>query len=328
MRILSHADVRNAITMREAVESMKDAFAQLSNSQANVPLRVPIVIEKYAGTTLFMPAYLARSEALAVKIVSIHNNNPARGLPLIHAVVIVVNPQTGQPLALIEGGSITALRTGAVSGAATDVLARRDASTVAIFGAGVQARTQLQAVASVRKLQRVNLFSRTRDSAESFASELRGREGIPQDVRIAASSFEAISEADIICTATTSRTPVFDGTLVRAGTHVNAVGSFLPEMQEIDEAFVQRADKIVVDAYSGALAEAGDLIIPIEKGIIQESDIYAELGEITGGKKPGRERDDEITFFKSVGNAVQDASVAHAILKRAEELNLGTIVDL
>jgi ornithine cyclodeaminase/alanine dehydrogenase-like protein (mu-crystallin family) len=314
--------------MREAIEIVRDAFAQLSNREATVPLRVPIEIPKHAGTTLFMPAYLSRTDALALKIVSVHNQNPARGLPLIHALVTVIDAATGQPLAMMEGGYLTALRTGAVGGVAADVLARPDAKVAAIFGAGVQGRSQLLALGAVRELQRVYVFDASRESAEKFVSEMRGQVNVADDLRVAATTAEAVRDADVICTATTSRTPVYDGSLVKPGAHVNGIGAYTPEMQENGEALIRRADKIVVDAYSGALAEAGDLIIPLRKGIIQESSIYAELGEITNGSKPGRERDSEITFFKSVGNAVQDASVAQAILKRAEERNLGTVVDL
>ncbi len=328
MRILSRADVQRALTMKHAIAIVRDAFAQLSAGQATVPLRVPVPIQKHDGVTLFMPAHLHTSDALAVKIVSVHNNNPQRGLPLIHAVVAVIDAATGQPLALMEGGYLTALRTGAVSGVATDVLARSDAKVAAIFGAGVQGRTQLLAVGAVRNLQRVYVFDSLRENAEKFARELRGQVGVPDDVRVVSTTAEAVREADIICTATTSRTPVYDGNLVMPGAHVNGIGSFTPEMQENGEALIRRADKIVVDTYSGALAEAGDLIIPIRKGIIQESSIYAELGEITSGLKPGRERDSEITFFKSVGSAVQDASVAQAVLQRAEAQGLGTVVEL
>jgi ornithine cyclodeaminase/alanine dehydrogenase-like protein (mu-crystallin family) len=328
MRILSRADVQKAITMREAIGIVKDAFAQLSNKEAVVPLRVPINIPKHAGTTLFMPAYLARTDALAVKIVSVFNDNPNRGLPLIHAVVVVVDAVTGQIVALMEAGYLTALRTGAVSGAATDVLARREARVVSIFGAGVQGRAQLLAVSTVRTLDRAYIFDSRRESVREFIEEMRGRPDLPVEVREASSTAEAVREADIICTATTSLTPVYDGSLVKPGTHVNGIGSYTPRMQENPETFVRRADKIVVDSYEGALAEAGDLIIPLEKGIIARSNIYAELGEITSGAKPGRERDSEITFFKSVGSAVQDVSVAQAILKRAEEMGLGTEVTL
>lgn len=328
MRILSRADIQRAISMPEAIGIVKDAFAQLSNREATVPLRVSINVPAHSGTTLFMPAYLARSDALAVKIVSVFNNNPRRGLPLIHAVVAVVDATTGQIGALMEGGYLTALRTGAVSGAATDVLARPEARVAAIFGAGVQGRSQLLAVAAVRHLERVFVFDTSREALEMFLVEMRGKPGVPSDLRAAASTAEAVREADIICTATTSFKPLYDGALVRPGTHVNGIGSYTPQMQENGETLVRRADKIVVDSYDGALAEAGDLIIPLEKGIITRDNIYAELGEITGGMKPGRERDSEITFFKSVGNAVQDASVAQAILKRADEMGLGVQVEL
>lgn len=328
MRILSRADVQKAITMSEAIGIVKDAFTQLANKEAVVPLRVPINIPKHAGVALFMPAYLAQTNALAVKIVTVFNDNPNRALPLIHAVVAVVDAVTGQIVALMEGGYLTSLRTGAVSGAATDLLARREARVAAIFGSGVQGRAQLLAIAAVRTLERVYVFDSVRESVTKFIAEMGGQPGIPGDLRAATSTAEAVREADIICTATTSLTPVYDGALVKPGTHVNGIGSYTPQMQENPETMLRRADKIVVDAFDGALAEAGDLIIPLEKGIIARSNIYAELGEITSGAKPGRERDSEITFFKSVGNAVQDASVAHAILKRAEELGLGTQVDL
>ncbi len=328
MRLLSRSDVQKAITMREAIDVVRDAFTQLSSDQATVPLRVPIDIPKHAGTTFFMPAYLAASDALAVKTVSVRSNNSARGLPLVQALVTLFDPVTGSPLAVMDGSYLTALRTGAASGVATDVLARPEARIVAIFGAGVQGRAQLLAVGAVRELRRALIFDRTKAQAEQLIAELRGQPGVPDDLRVAATAAEAVREADIICTATTSRTPVYDGNLVKSGAHVNGVGSYTPEMQENPESLIRRADKIVVDSYAGALAEAGDLIIPLRKGIIQESNLYAELGEITNGSKPGRERDSEITFFKSVGNAVQDAAVAQAVYRRAEELGLGTEVEI
>ncbi len=328
MRILSAADVRQALTMREAIDIVADAFAQLSSSEAVVPLRVPIHMHRHNATTFFMPAYLSKTDALAVKIVSVHNNNPAHGLPLIHAVVAVIDAETGQPVAIMDGIYLTALRTGAVSGAATRVLARADSTVAAIFGAGVQGRAQLVAISAVRQLDRVYIFDADPEKATEFVQEMRGQPGIPEHLHVAVSPEQAVREADIICTATTSRAPVYHGDDVKPGAHVNGVGAYTPEMQENDEVLLQRASKIVVDSYSGALAEAGDLLIAIERGVIQEADIYGELGEITGGKKPGRDREEEITFFKSVGSAVQDASVAHAILSRAMERHLGTEVEL
>ena len=332
MRILTRSDVEHAISMRDAIATMKDAFAQLSDNETIVPLRLNIPIEKYNGIGLFMPAYLKKSEALAIKIVGVHYNNPARGLPLIHAVVVALDAETGRALALIEGSSVTAIRTAAGAGAATDFLARHDARIAVVFGAGVQGRTALQALSTARHLETIYLFSRTFDKANALANELRGRGDVPNDLRVLENSPEniarAVRAADIIYCATTSAEPLFNGNDVKAGTHVNAVGTFTHDRREVDTPFVQRCNKIVVDAYSGALAEAGDLLIPMEEGAISEASIYAELGEISGGRKAGRTRDDEITFFKSVGNAVQDAALAQAILKRAEELNLGTQIEL
>jgi len=328
MRILSRADVQRALSMKDAIAMVRDAFAQLSSGQATVPLRVPVPIKKHDGVTLFMPAHLHTSDALAVKIVSVHNQNPAKGLPLIHALVVVIDAATGKPLAAMEGGYLTALRTGAASGVSTDLLARRDARVAAIFGAGVQGRTQLLAISTVRHLERVYIVDAIRDQVEKFVREMRGQSGVPGDLRVAGSSTEAVREADIICTATTSTKPVFNGNDIKPGVHVSAIGAYTPQMQEIDERTLQRASKIVIDHHEGALAEAGDLLIALKNGAIKESDIYAEIGEIAAGKKPGRERDDEITFFKSVGNAVQDASVARAIYDAAVRQNLGIEVEL
>ncbi len=328
MRILSRSDVQHALSMKDAIAIVRDAFAQLSSGQATVPLRVPVPIAKHDGVTLFMPAHLHASDALAVKIVSVHNQNPAKGLPLIHALVVVINAATGKPLATMEGGYLTSLRTGAGSGVATDLLARRDARVAAIFGAGVQGRTQLLAVATVRKLERAYVYDAIPGQASKFVSEMRGQPGVPNDLRAASSPAEAVRDADIICTATTSTQPVFGGNDIKPGAHINAIGAYTPQMQEIDETTLKRASKIVIDHRTSALAEAGDLIIALKNGAIKESDIYAEIGEIAAGKKPGRERADEITFYKSVGNAVQDASVARAIYDAAVRENLGVEVEL
>ncbi len=328
MRILSRSDVQRALAMPEAIAIVRDAFAQLSSNQATVPLRVPITIARHDGVTLFMPAHLHASDALAVKIVSVHNQNPARGLPLIHALVVVIEAATGRPLAAMDGGYLTALRTGAASGVATELLARRAARVAAIFGAGVQGRTQLRAVCAVRRIERVLVFDAAPDKADAFAREMRGEPGIPDEVRAVRSAAEALRDADVICTATTSSRPIFSGRDVKPGAHINAIGAYTPQMQEIGEDTLARAAKIVIDSRTGALAEAGDLLIALEKGAIKPTDIYAEIGEIAAGTKPGRTSEDEITYFKSVGNAVQDASVARAIYDAALRENLGVEVPI
>ncbi len=327
LRVLSRQDVQQAVPMREAIEIVKGAFAQLSAGRAVVPLRTQLPVERHEGVTLFMPAYLSESDALGVKIVSVFPRNLEMGLPTIFALVVVVEASTGRPVAVMDGTYLTALRTGAASGAATDLLARKDARVAAIFGAGVQGRTQLLAVCEVRDIERAWVYDANFQAAERYAQEMAGRGRIPTDLRAASSPAEAVREADVICTATTSKTPVFANEDLKPGVHINALGSFTPEMQEIPEQTVRRA-RLVVGSREGCLSETGDLIIPIRKGLITEDHIYAELGEIAAGIKPGRENAEEVTLFKSVGNAVQDVSVARAVLTQAEALGLGIEVEL
>lgn len=328
VRILSGADVRQAITMAEAIQAVKGAYAQFSAGEAVVPLRTPVPVHKRNGVTLFMPAYLATSDTLGAKIVSVFPENPEQGLPLIHAVVVVVDAATGCPAAMMDGTYLTALRTGAASGAATDLLARSDARVAAIFGAGAQARTQLEAVCTVRSIERVWVYDTMREAAGTYVEEMgmRGRP-IPADISVAASPAQAVCEADVICTATTSSAPVFDHIDLKPGVHINGIGSYTPEMQEVPPETVTQA-RIVVDSRSASLAEAGDLIIPLEEGLLTESDIHGEIGELVTGQISGRQSSEEVTFFKSVGLAVQDVAVAELVLQRAAERGLGVEVEL
>ncbi len=327
IRILTADDVKDALIMPEAIDGMKRAFIQFSLGHAMVPLRSRIEVEEHQGITLFMPALLQESDDLAIKIVSVFPENAQADLPTIHAVALVIDPETGAPQALLEGSSLTAIRTGAASGVATDLLAREDARHVAIFGSGVQARTQLEAVCNVRDIEDVFIYSLDRDGAETFRDEMSRTPSIPKRVKVVDTPEAAIESTDIICTATTSSTPVFPGTLIRPGTHINAVGSYTPTMQEIDLATINNP-LIVVDSLDAALAESGDLIIPIEQEKLNLKKIHAELGEIASGSKPGRTSREEITVFKSVGLAIQDAMAASIALSNAMEQNLGQVVNL
>jgi len=326
LHVLSAADVVAALPMAEAIGGMKYAFAQLSTGRADAPLRTHIKVED-VGATLVMPAFLADSGDLAIKIVSVFPNNPQLGLPTIHALVLALDTATGKPLALLEGASLTAIRTGAVSGAATDLLARPDARSVAIIGSGVQARTQLEAVCTVRDIREVRVFSLLPDQARQFAREMAGRGPIPPLITVAEDANSAVREADIVCTATTSLTPVFDGDQLKPGAHVNGVGSFTPEMQENDLQTIKRS-LVIVDSRSAALEEAGDLIIPLQNGDITLKHIAAELGEVVSGIHPGRTSPLQITFFKSVGVAVQDAAAASIAISNALSNGLGSTISL
>jgi alanine dehydrogenase len=228
---------------------------------------------------------------------------------------------------LLEGATLTAIRTGAGSGAATDLLARPEAEVVAILGSGVQARTQLEAVCTVRSIKEVRIYSPQQAHAAAFAAEIAGVGPIPNNVLVTGSAATAMREADIICAATTSSEPVLAGQDVEPGAHINGVGSFLPTMQEIDAETVRRAF-VAVDSREAALAEAGDLIIPLQGGTITTDHIQAELGEIVVGEKVGRTDPTQISFFKSVGNAAQDALAGRIALQNAERLGLGAAVRL
>lgn len=327
LRILNADEVRRALPMAAAIEGTKDAYAQLSAGEAEVPLRTQIDVPDHNGVSLFMPAYLPAQEALAVKIVSVFPQNVRQELPTIHGVVLALEASSGRPLALLEGGTLTAIRTGAASGAATDLLARPEAETVAIIGSGIQARTQLEAVCTVRPIKRVRVYSLDRDQARTFAAEMIGQGPIPDLIMVADSPETAVQDADIICTATTSSTPVFPGRLLAPGSHVNAIGAFRTDMQEVDVDTIRRS-LVVVDSREAAMAEAGDLVIPIEAGEIEPDHIHAELGEIVSGRRSGRTSAEQITYFKSVGVAVQDAIAATIALHHAEQQNLGTVISL
>jgi len=317
IRILTGDDVRAALPMPKAIDIMKSAFGQLSAGKATVPLRTRISSGK--GVTLLMSAYLHSSQDLGIKIVSIYKDNPSLGLPTTTASVIVLDPQTGIPRALIEGDALTAIRTGATGGLAAELLARRNATKIALFGAGVQGRAQLQGVMAVASITEVNLFDLSLSAAQKLADEITTWKNA-LTVNLGSNPRQAIQDADIIITATTSSTPLFNGNDLKPGTHITGVGSFTPEMQEVDEVTVRRA-RVVVDSREACLSEAGDIIIP-------KATIDAELGEIINGLKPGRQSDEEITFFKTVGVAVEDAAAASAVLTEAEKDGLGKIIEV
>ncbi len=327
MLILTAEEVRQALPMPAAIEAVKAAYRALSAGEAAVPLRLSLPVAPHEGVSLFMPAYVGgkAEEALTVKVVSVFPRNPERGLPTIFAAVLVLEPDTGRPVALLEGGTLTALRTGAASGAATDVLARPDSRVLAVFGAGTQGRTQAEAVCTVRPIETVWVYDVSRERAEAFAAEMAGFGPVPRDVRVAATPAEAVRDADVICTATIATQPVFADADLKPGVHINGIGAYTPEMAEVPPETVARA-LVVVDSREAALAEAGDLIQPIKAGIITADHIHAELGEILLGRKVGRTSETQLTFFKSVGVAVQDAMAAQAALQNAKAQGLGSEV--
>lgn len=310
--------------MKEVIKAIEKAFLELYNRTAKVPLRIIIDIEKHKGTMLYMPCYLEENDALAIKVVSVYGENLKKGFPTIFATVLVNDPETGKPLAIMEGGYLTAMRTGATSGVATKYLARKDSRTVGIIGAGVQARTQLWAVYEVRPLKKVFVYDISMERAKSFADYMSKKLGI--EIIIAKSPEEVVRNSDILILATTAKQPVIDGDWIREGTHINSIGWVGPEGRELDSKTVRKA-KLIVDSKDAVLKESGDIIIPIKEGIIDESHIYAELGEIVSGAKKGRTSNEEITLFKSVGLAIEDAITAKLAYEKAIKENIGKEIE-
>lgn len=315
--------------MQDAVELMKIAFRELSEGRAQAPVRAVVEVNEDPSAMLMMPGYVPASHALGFKVVNFFAGNPTkRGLPTLHAIVCLVDDLTGEPLGVMEGGYVTALRTGAVSGAASDLLARPDSRVLAVIGAGVQGVTQAAAVAAVRPIEKIVAVDTREEQFERFQDAIAADwPALSSMVVTTTAVADAVQQADIICTATTARAPVFDDADLKAGTHINAVGAFTPEMQEIPPATVIRS-RIVIDNFDAIMAEAGDLLKPMNDGLIDPSRFTTELGQLVAGTADGRADDSEITLFKSVGNAVQDVVVARFAVDQAVARGIGTRVDL
>lgn len=325
LRVLSGKQIRAAASMKDIIEAMQLAFVELSTGSPEMPIRAHISIAEPEGTALFMPSYMKAAGMIGVKTVTLFEENRNNGLPYIQGIVSLFDGNNGTPRAVLDGTTITSLRTGAASGLATRLLSRGDSRICAIFGAGVQGRTQLEAVCAVRDIREVFIYDTIPAAAEKFAGEMSEALGV--EIAVAKSSKEAVQKADIICCASIAETPVFDDRDVPAGVHINAVGSYKPHVQEVPEEMVLRS-RLYVDHRESALEETGDLIIPITKGVFTKKHIVAEIGEVAAGTAPGRGSDSEITFFKTVGVALQDLAAAAMILKKAEEMDIGTVIEM
>ena len=322
IRLLSAQDVRAALPPRVALEAAREAFQQLAEGQAELPLRT--ALHTADGVMLFMPGHLPQTGALAQKIVGVFPGNPALGLSTINGLVLVFDPTTGLPRAVLEGRALTAIRTGAASALATDLLARAEARVLAVFGAGGQAYDQVLGVCAVRDIEDIRIISAGGAHCGELAARLRA-EGYP--ARSVATAAEALRGADVVCCATTSREPLFDDADLAPGTHINAVGAYTPEMREVPPATVARA-RIVIDQAEAARTEAGDLLQPLSAGLLDESCFSVTLGDLVTNRAVGRATPEQITLFKSVGLAVQDLTAAARAVAIAETQNLGQIVEL
>lgn len=326
MLVLQLPEVKKAINMSDAILVMEKAFIAFSRRETIMPLRHRVAISG-DNVTLIMPAYLQSSQELGMKVVSVFPTNVEKGLPIILGFIILIDSATGQLLALMDGTYLTALRTGAAGGVACRWLSRGNSKTIAIIGTGVQARTQLEAARAVRDIKEAYIYDLNQKQAEGFL-EWAGKTLTEITVKITTTAEEGVEKADVVVTTTTSSKPVFDARALKVGTHINAIGTFKPQMQEIPEEAVLKADKVVVDSIEAAMEETGDIIIPINKGNYTQERIYAEIGEIAARKKPGRENDKELTLFKTVGIAVQDVAVASLVYQRAKEKGTGQEINI
>lgn len=327
MLILNSTDVRKSLSMPQAIDGMRQAFAALGRGDVVMPKRTHLKVDKYRGEMLVMPSFVAGdNDALAVKVVGVFPENVNQGTPSVQGAVCVLDPETCKPLALIDGAAITGIRTAAVSAVASDYLAKSSSKVLAIIGTGVQARSHIEAICDVRSIDRIQVYGRSPDKVETLINDVRGTPKVPAEIVSVESGNAAVAGADIVCTTTSAVKPVFDDSALAAGTHINAVGSHSPGSREIPGETVARA-RIVVDQLDAAI-RAGDLALPIQTGLIRVPDIFAELGKIASDKKPSLHNNGtEITFFKSVGLAMEDAVAARICVENAIRQNVGQKVD-
>jgi ectoine utilization protein EutC len=326
VRVLLEAEIRGLIGPAAALPAVRDAFAALARGEATLPGVIGFDVPAHQGEVHVKGAYLHGAPYYSIKEAAGFYANAERGLPVGSGLVLVFDATTGFLAAILfDNGYLTELRTGAAGALAADLLARRRVDRVAVIGAGSQARFQLEALALVRRPASVTVFGRSPARAATYAREMQERIGFP--VRVAASAREAVEGADVVITATPSRAPIVRGEWLGPGAHVTAVGADGPEKQELEPEVLARADKVVVDRLDQCL-RLGELHHAVEAGLLAAGDVWAELGELAAGQKPGRESEDEITVADLTGVGIQDAAVASAVVAEAVRRNVGRTIEI
>jgi len=327
--ILSEEDIKKVFTIEDAICAAKDALEIYSKGESFIPLRTNIDVTEKEGHSLYMPGYAAKGNALGVKIVTVYPHNVHKGIGSVLSTMVLQNEDTGEVNAIIDGTYLTKIRTAAVSGAATDLLAKKKSKIFAMFGTGGQAESQLEAVLAVRNIKEVRLFGVNREKTKAFTKKMDAKFQGKYNVKFvdAESSDAAIVDADIITSVTTSKKPTFNGKLVKKGVHINGIGSYTPDMHEIDEFILLNAGKVYVDTRDGVLNESGDFIIPVNEGKCTDDIITGELGDLILGRTPRRENEEEITFFKSVGSGILDVVTARRIYEKAAINKVGQVIE-
>jgi alanine dehydrogenase len=325
MLLVSRAEVEGLITMRETIDAVERAFRAKGLGKVQMPPKSYVYFDRYGGDFRVMPAYLEEQGAAGVKIVNVHPKNPKKhGLPTVMAIIVLLDPETGAPIAIMDGTRITNIRTGAGAAVAARYLARKDSRVIAMLGAGAQARTQLIGLNEVLDIREVRVNDVIPETARGYADEMRKKLGL--DIKPVDDIGEAVKGADVIVTVTPVRTPILMNELVSDGMHINAIGADAPNKQELDPQILRRA-KIIVDDLEQA-SHAGEVNVPLSKGLITRDDIHAELGEVITGKMPGRTSREDITVFDSTGLAVQDIATAWTVYQKAIKMGKGKEVEL
>jgi len=324
MLILSEQDVRSLLTMDDLIDTMHDALVEFSTGRVRQPLRTVLEVGAHAFVGV-MPAFIPKNGALATKLVTVFSSNLEIGLPSHLATIVLLDSTTGELLSVMDGRYITEARTAAVSAVSTRLLGRDNAETLAILGSGVQARSHLRAISRVRPLREVRVWSPNRRNRDAFVEAMQPETSAM--ISASAAPEDAVKNADVVVLATASRDPVVRNEWIADGTHIVAVGACRPDQREMDTTLVRRA-RVFVDSRAGALAEAGDLVLPILEGAFDAGHIAGELGELAAGAVEGRRSAGEITVFKSLGMAVEDVAAAHLAYMRATERGLGRGVAL
>ncbi|MCP4757762.1 MAG: ornithine cyclodeaminase family protein [Proteobacteria bacterium] len=321
-KLLSKSDVMHVLNMKDTIDILEKAFNDLATNNALMPQRTAITSPEYKGLSLFMPAYLKGMGALGTKVVTVYPENPAKyDKPTVLGTIILLDEKTGEPTALMDGGYLTAMRTGGVAGVATRLLAREDAKVHTMFGTGGMARTHAWAVDVARNIETLILYSIDPvEKREAFRDSLKDIVGC--EIVLADDPAAAVGEADVVTLITSSHQPIVDGDWFKPGTHINGNGSHAPGARELDSKTVNKS-KTVCDLVEACQAEAGDFIIPADNGEWGWDQVHGSLGDVVAGKIPGRENDDEITLFKSVGVAIQDISAAYHVFNKAAEMGIG-----
>ena len=323
MKVLfvNQVGVHDLLPVKTCVGLMRRALETFARGDTVLPLRSMVRLPDGSGILGLMPGYLGEPKSFGLKVVSVMPGNHGTAYDSHQGVVMLFGLQHGEPLAIIDATAITAIRTAAASGAATDVLAKPDAGDLALIGSGAQARSHVAAMRAVRKLKRVRVWSRSRANAERFASEQAEAAGMP--IEVSASAEEAVRGADLVCTTTSAKEPVVRGEWLSPGAHVNAVGACFASTRELDTEAVRRS-RFYTDCRESCVNESGEFLIPRREGAITDAHLLGELGEVLIGKVAGRTSRDDITVYESLGIAIEDLASAHEIHRAALASGKGT----